>query len=69
MTGTGALDFIYAPPARFFSYAMPSDHRQKIRAVPGVMAVAPLNLFNGVYKDNRPNRGFPQGGTDPDNTC
>ena len=61
-----ALRLFTRPPHVFFSYAMPSDYRQKIRAVPGVMAVAPLNLFNGVYKDNRPNSGFPQGGTDPE---
>jgi putative ABC transport system permease protein len=61
-----ALRLFTRPPHVFFSYAMPSDYRQKIRAVPGVVAVAPLNLFNGVYKDNRPNSGFPQGGTDPE---
>jgi putative ABC transport system permease protein len=50
----------------FFSYSMPTDYRQKIKFVPGVLAVAPLNLFNGVYKDNKGTNAFPQGGTDPD---
>ena len=50
----------------FFSYAMPSDYRQKIKAVPGVVAVAPMNIFNGVYKDGKSNDRFPQGGTDPE---
>lgn len=34
-------------------------------SIPGVLAVAPLNLFNGVYKDNKAENAFPQGGTDP----
>ncbi len=49
----------------FFSYAIPTDYRQKIKAIPGVLAVAPLNLFNGVYKDSEGKNRFPQGGTDP----
>jgi hypothetical protein len=31
----------------FFSYSMPTDYRQKIKFAPGVLAVAPLNIFNG----------------------
>jgi putative ABC transport system permease protein len=50
----------------FFSYAMPGDYRQKIKAVPGVVAVAPMNIFNGVYKDGKSKDRFPQGGTDPE---
>jgi putative ABC transport system permease protein len=50
----------------FFSYAMPSDYRQKIKAVPGVVAVAPMNIFNGVYKEGKSKDRFPQGGTDPE---
>jgi ABC-type lipoprotein release transport system permease subunit len=49
----------------FFSYAIPTDSRQKIKSIPGVVAVAPLNLFNGIYKNNKTENGFPQGGTDP----
>jgi putative ABC transport system permease protein len=52
-------------PHVFFTYAMPTDYRQKIKSIPGVLAVAPLNLFNGVYKDNKAENAFPQGGTDP----
>jgi hypothetical protein len=37
----------------FFSYSMPNDYRQKIKSVPGVVAVAPLNIFNGVYLQRR----------------
>ena len=49
----------------FFSYAIPTHYRQKIKSIPGVVAVAPLNMVNGVYKDNQPENGFPQGGTNP----
>jgi putative ABC transport system permease protein len=52
-------------PHVFFTYALPTHYRQKIKAIPGVLAVAPLNLFNGVYKDNKAENAFPQGGTDP----
>jgi hypothetical protein len=48
----------------FFSYSMPNDYRQKIKLVPGVVALAPLNIFNGVYKDGKSKDRFPQGGTD-----
>jgi putative ABC transport system permease protein len=50
----------------FFSYSMPNDYRQKIKSVPGVVAVAPLNIFNGVYNDGKSKNRFPQGGTDPE---
>ncbi len=50
----------------FFSYCMPNDYRQKIKSVPGVVAVAPLNIFNGVYNDGKSKNRFPQGGTDPE---
>jgi len=50
----------------FFSYSMPNDYRQKIKSVPGVAAVAPLNIFNGFYKVGKSKNRFPQGGTDPE---
>jgi putative ABC transport system permease protein len=46
--------------------AMPAFYRQKIRAVPGVVAVAPVNWFGGIYKDAKPENFFAQFGTDPD---
>jgi putative ABC transport system permease protein len=60
-----ALRLFTRPPHVFFTYAMPTDYRQKIKSISGVVAVAPLNLFNGVHKDNKAENGFPQGGTDP----
>jgi len=61
-----AIRLFTRPPHVFFTYAMPTDYRQKIKSIRGVVAIAPLNLFNGVYKDNKAENAFPQGGTDPD---
>ena len=36
--------------------SMPSFYREKIRAIPGVVAVAPNNWFGGIYKDSRSRR-------------
>lgn len=45
-------------------FFLPSYYRQKIRAIPGVVAVIPLSLFEGDYKDPRAD-DFAQVGTDP----
>src|SRR5271166_6848960 len=34
--------------------SMPLFYREKIRSVPGVVAVAPNSWFGGVYKDHKP---------------
>ncbi|MGD0468083.1 MAG: FtsX-like permease family protein [Terriglobales bacterium] len=46
--------------------SMPLFYREKIRAIPGVVAVAPNNWFGGIYKDDKPENMFAQFGTDPD---
>jgi putative ABC transport system permease protein len=46
--------------------SMPVSYRQRIRAIPGVVAVAPNNWFGGIYKDSKPENMFAQFGTDPD---
>jgi len=46
--------------------SMPSYYREKIRATPGVVAVAPTNWFGGIYKDAKPENFFAQFGTDPE---
>jgi len=46
--------------------SLPSFYREKIRAIPGVVAVAPDNWFGGTYKDAKPENMFAQFGTDPD---
>ncbi len=63
--GSASAMRLITRPHVFFSYSMPTYYRQKTRAIPGVIALAPLNLFNGFYKDDKPEHGFPQGGTDP----
>jgi putative ABC transport system permease protein len=45
--------------------SLPAFYREKIRAVPGVVAVAPNNWFGGLYKDDKPENMFAQFGTDP----
>lgn len=48
------------------AFEMPSYYRDKIRAIPGVVAIVPGNWFGGVYKDDKSNNFFAQFGTDPD---
>jgi putative ABC transport system permease protein len=45
---------------------LPGFYREKIRALPGVVAVVPNSWFGGLYKDNKPENFFPQFATDPD---
>jgi putative ABC transport system permease protein len=46
--------------------SLPGFYREKIRAIPGVVAIVPNSWFGGLYKDNKPENFFPQFGTDPD---
>lgn len=45
---------------------IPIHYRDRIRKIPGVVHVIPLNWFQGVYKDNKPENMFGRFGTDPD---
>ncbi|MBO0910395.1 MAG: FtsX-like permease family protein [Acidobacteria bacterium] len=45
---------------------IPSYYRQKIRSIPGVVHVIPVNWFQGIYKDQKPENFFARFGTDPD---
>jgi putative ABC transport system permease protein len=45
---------------------IPSSYRDKIRHVPGVMKVIPMNWFGGTYKDATQKNFFARFGTDPD---
>lgn len=45
--------------------SMPVYYREKMRTVPGVVAVAPTQWFGGLYKDQKPENFFAQFGTDP----
>jgi putative ABC transport system permease protein len=46
--------------------SMPAFYREKIRTIPGVVAVVPSNWFGGIYKDPKPENFFAQFGTDPE---
>jgi putative ABC transport system permease protein len=45
---------------------LPIYYREKIRAVPGVVAVVPTQWFGGLYKDDKPENFFAQFATDPE---
>jgi putative ABC transport system permease protein len=48
------------------TFNLPGYYREKIRAVPGVVAVVPVSWFGGIYKDQKPENFFARFGTDPD---
>jgi putative ABC transport system permease protein len=48
------------------TFTLPIYYREKIRAIPGVVAVVPVSWFGGIYKDQKPENFFPKFGTDPD---
>lgn len=48
------------------TFSLPGFYREKIRALPGVVAIVPNTWFGGLYKDNKPDNFFAQFGTDPD---
>jgi putative ABC transport system permease protein len=48
------------------TFSLPGFYREKIRAVPGVVAIVPISWFGGIYKDQKPENFFAQFGTDPD---
>jgi putative ABC transport system permease protein len=48
------------------AFLLPGYYREKIRSLPGVLAVAPMTWFGGRYKDDRPENFFAQIATDPD---
>jgi len=47
------------------AFFLPGYYRERIRAVPGVVHVAPMTWFGGRYKDDRPENFFAQFATDP----
>jgi putative ABC transport system permease protein len=48
------------------AFLLPGYYREKIRSIPGVVAVVPMTWFGGRYKDDRPENFFAQVATDPD---
>ena len=47
-------------------FDLPSYYREKIRSVPGVVAVVPFDVLGGTYIDDKPEHAFGQFGTDPE---
>src|SRR6202167_1342751 len=47
------------------AFFLPAYYRDKIRSLPGVVAVAPMTWFGGRYKDEPPAHFFAQLPTDP----
>jgi putative ABC transport system permease protein len=45
--------------------SLPLFYREKIRTIPGVLAVSPNSWFGGIYRDAKPENFFAQFGTDP----
>jgi putative ABC transport system permease protein len=48
------------------AFFLPAYYRDKIRNVPGVVAVAPMTYFGNHYKDDRSVNAFAQAATDPE---
>jgi putative ABC transport system permease protein len=48
------------------AFLLPAYYRDKIRSIPGVVAVAPMTYFGNHYKDDRSSNAFAQLATDPD---
>jgi putative ABC transport system permease protein len=46
------------------TFFLPLGYRERIRTVPGVLHVVPMNWFGGKYKDDRPENFFAQFTTD-----
>jgi putative ABC transport system permease protein len=48
------------------TFSLPGFYREKIRSIPGVVAVVPNSWFGGLYRDDKPENFFAQFMTDPD---
>lgn len=48
------------------SFLLPAYYRDKIRSVPGVVAVVPMTYFGNHYRDDRSSNAFAQLATDPE---
>jgi len=48
------------------AFFLPAYYREKIRSIPGVVAVVPMTFFGTHYKNDRSANAFAQAATDPD---
>jgi putative ABC transport system permease protein len=49
------------------TFMLPMYYRQKIKTIPGVVDVVPIQWFGGLYLDDKPEHFFANFGTDPEN--
>jgi putative ABC transport system permease protein len=49
------------------TFMLPMYYRQKIKTIPGVVDVVPVQWFGGLYLDDKPEHFFANFGTDPEN--
>lgn len=49
------------------TFMLPAYYRQKIKTIPGVVDVVPIQWFGGLYIDDKPEHFFANFGTDPEN--
>src|SRR5579871_4523334 len=47
------------------AFFLPAYYQQKIQALPGVVAVAPMTWYGGLYKDDKPENFFAQFAVEP----
>src|SRR5881396_2614418 len=48
------------------TFSLRAYYREKIRSLPGVVAVVPVSWFGGIYKDQKPENFFAQFGSRPE---
>ena len=63
-TANGALRLVCRHRVSLF-LSLPSYYAEKIRALPGVVSVAGMNSFDGLYRTGQGKENFGQFGTDP----
>lgn len=63
---TSSARRLVARNAISLTFALPEAYWQRLATVDHVEAVTPLNWFQGVYKDTRPENFFPRFTSDPD---
>lgn len=48
------------------TFDLPESYWERVKTLPNVLAVTPLNWYQGVYIDNRPANFFPRFSSDPE---
>lgn len=66
VSGSSEARRLVARNAISLTFQLPAAFGQRLKSLPGVVEVTPLNWFQGVYKDTRPENFFPRFASDPD---